>query len=431
MTDVDGVVQKQDYRLDAARRVAGFAPFLECWESHRQRDRLPTVSDFDPLRDTIGIAGIHLIDAPSTDAGTFRFVNFDTTTRPDGGSFSGTYVADYPDPALRQFALMDYWSTATSGQATFNDFNVRKTYRRGKFARLILPLSDEGSKKASKLMVVVRLLEYRKPGSSPRAESAGDLSTKRNRRGGSSKAGAISAHRRLESTAVGPPVDRLQREEAAVSHLFHSGAHEQLADRDLLVWLFEQSGVKAEADELASLLVEHFGSLASITAMGHERLGEFPGLTSDTMTTLKVVRELATRIVRLETMENPVVPDSRQVIEYCRARMAHEAVEHVRLLYLDQKNRLISDEAYNGGGVSSVQVSPRTVIKRAIVLNAQSIIMAHNHPSGDPSPSPADIEVTREFLCAVSTVGLKLLDHLIIGRSGHVSLRSLGYFESD
>lgn len=128
-------------------------------------------------------------------------------------------------------------------------------------------------------------------------------------------------------------------------------------------------------------------------------------------------------------IDKPVFSGTGVVLDYCRARMAHETIEHVRVLYLDQKNRLIVDEPFHGGGVASVPINPRHIVKRAVILDAQSIVMAHNHPSGDPSPSGADVEVTMDLKRATEAVGVRLLDHLIIGRSGHVSLRTLGYLD--
>ena len=110
--------------------------------------------------------------------------------------------------------------------------------------------------------------------------------------------------------------------------------------------------------------------------------------------------------------------------------MAHEPVEQLRILFLDQKNRLIGDEVQQRGSAGLVPVYPRQVIKRALLLDALSIILAHNHPSGDPSPSPADIEITEAVQNAAAAVDVRLLDHLVIGRSGHVSLRGLGYLKN-
>lgn len=431
--DPDGVVQKHDFKLDAARSVTGFAPYLECWEQHRRRSRLPSIQDFDAVREAVGIVGVHLVDIPSTDVEDLRFLNFDSTTRPDGLDFSGTLVAEYPDPALRQAALMDYWSSVTTGHGRFTRLDVNRTRRRGKFARLVLPISDTDSTKASKLLVIVRLLEHRESKAARVGTSAIEGEP---RVGGESGriSGSIADGFDPHASPRGAPTNqRMQdlEDENTLIGYFHSGFQERLADRDLLEWLLRQSSVAEDQRELAALLIDRFGSLPAVLAMGRERLAEFPGMTTQALLSLKVVRELATRIVRLETINKPVVSDGRHVLDYCRARMAHETVEHVRILYLDQKNRLISDEAIHGGGVSSVPINPRHVVRRAVILDAQSIIMAHNHPSGDPSPSGADLDVTADVKRAAEAVGIRLLDHLIIGRSGHVSLRTLGHLDGD
>lgn len=212
---------------------------------------------------------------------------------------------------------------------------------------------------------------------------------------------------------------------------FHAGQHEVLDDRHLLELLLVRAMPEAAARELADRLIEEFGSLASITSMTNERLIETPGLPLDTIVHLKVVRELAARLIKSELTGRQLLSNAQAVIDYCHARMAFETVEHVRLIFLDQKNHLIKDEAIHGGSVSSVPVHPRQIVKRAIVLDAQSIILAHNHPSGDPSPSAADVDLTLELKRSAQAVGIRLLDHMIIGRSGHVSLRSMGYLDQD
>lgn len=427
----DNVVLKHDYAVDAVRKVSGLAPYLACWEENRQRDRLPKLQDFDAVREAVEISGVHLVDTPSRKFEDFRFVSFDSTTRLDGHDFSGTYVASYPDRALRQAARLDYSNSVETGEASFTRLDLKKKNRRGKFARLVLPISDSNSAEPSKLLVVVQILEYR-PSKTKLARSdrlKGYFDADRHPTGSDGaipgdldpSTGGRTKARRGHSRRIGG--DEL------VARYFHSGIHEQLTDEDLLEWMLRQAIGTARSRELAVRLIEKFGSLPSVLAMGREWLPDFPEMTLHALLSLKVARELATRLVRSEIINRPKVSDAREVINYCRARMAHETVEHLRILYLNQKNHLISDEVFYGGGVSSVSVCPRQIVKRSIMLDAQSIIMAHNHPSGDPSPSAADVEVTRDVKRAAETIGIRLLDHLIIGRSGSVSLRTLGYLD--
>ena len=422
--DADNVVEKHDYVIDAAREVGVLAPYFECWEQHRLPDRLPRLASFDAVRETSDIPGIHLIETPTSELRDFRFISFDSTTRVDGQDFSGTYLADYPDTSFRESARMDYAASAKTGQGRLNVLDVRKAERRGRFARLVLPLADDDLKKPSKLLVVVQLLEHYPV----KAKDLGDCRPT-GRSGESGKEFVNPETFGAEEIAMAHARLRAAGGDEIVVRYFQNGIHEQLGDHDLLEWLLRQFLSSNDSNILANELIDEFGSLPAVLAMGRERLTDFPGLTAQALVSLKVVRELATRLIRTETMSGRLVSDAKQVVDYCRARMAHETVEHLRILYLDQKNRLIRDEIFHGGGVSSVIVNPRQIVKRAILLDAKSIIMSHNHPSGDPSPSAADVEVTRDVKRAAEAVEIRLLDHLIIGRSGSVSLRTLGYLE--
>lgn len=431
LTGAENVIQKQDYVIDGARAVDGLAPYLECWEEHRRSDRLPSLRDFDAVLESIGLSAVHLVETPTAEFGDFRFANFDSTTRLDGHDFSGTYLAGYPDGAFRQAARLDYAASVATGQGCLARLDFQKKNRSGGLVRLVLPVSDTNSGEPSKLLIVLRILDHRavKP-------AVGDRWTPPKRPDAiRDSLGAVGTHDPSllaadQIRAAQTLAQAIGRDELVMRY-FQTGVHEQLEDQDLLEWLLRQFLGPTRSRELATHLIEKLGSLPAVLAMGRERLADFPYMTAQALLSLKVVRELATRIVKTETMGGPIVSNARQVVDYCRARMAHETVEHLRILYLDQKNRLISDEIFHGGGVSSVSVNPRQIVKRAILLDAQSIIMAHNHPSGDPSPSAADVEVTRDVKRAAEAVDIRLLDHLIIGRSGSVSLRTLGFLETD
>ncbi len=430
LADSGNVIEKHDYALDAAHEVTGLAPFLECWEQNRRTAGLPKLRDFDAVREKSEIAGVHLLETPTAELRDFRFISFDSTTRIDGQDFSGKYLADYPDTSFRESARMDFAASVKSGQGRLTVLDIQRAERSGKFARLVLPLAESDPAKPSRLLVVVQLLEHCPIDNSGFDQAEAGARTEEGAHQGRSGGEYVFLGSVANDEMVRAPhgITTAERDELVMRY-FQSGIHEQLDDDDLLAWMLRQFHTSSDSRSLANVLLDEFGSLPAVLAMGRERLADFPGLTTQALVSLKVVRELATRLIKTETMGGRLVSDARQVVDYCRARMAHETVEHLRILYLDQKNRLIRDETFQGGGVSSVIVNPRQIIKRAIMLDAQSIIMAHNHPSGDPSPSAADVEVTRDVKHAADAVEIRLLDHLIIGRSGSVSLRTLGYLD--
>ncbi len=413
------IVRKTEYRLDAARAVPDFSTFIECWDQCQQTGSLPTFRDFERVQDTSSIAAIHLVDASASNPNLFRFLRFDRAARAarsDDRDLSGTSLAEYPDSMIGNSCIQDYATTAFANRGTVMDVTVTTNGEARRFARLLLPIaSDKKQSRPNQLISIVRLLEYKKqPICVEEPEWGGDMKP------------ALS--RSPAQMAFNAAPTRNTARQLLMKH-FHSGNQELLADQDLLELLIRQSDDSTQCQELAELLIQEFGSLAAVMAIGNERLIHFPGMTPQALVRIKVARELATRMIRLEMIDKPVFSGTGVVLDYCRARMAHETVEHVRMLYLDQKNRLISDEPVHGGGVASVPVNPRQIVKRAVILDAQSIVIAHNHPSGDPSPSGADVDVTLDLKRAAEAVGIKLLDHLIIGRSGHVSLRTLGYLE--
>ena len=162
---------------------------------------------------------------------------------------------------------------------------------------------------------------------------------------------------------------------------------------------------------------------------GDEHAGEDyadAGLKDGAIDMLKVVRESAVRLARQEVTNRPVLSSWQKVLDYCRARLAHEPTERFHLLFLDRKNVLIADEEQQRGTVDHTPVYPREVVKRALDLGASAIIMVHNHPSGDPTPSKADIAMTREVAKAAETLGLTVHDHIVIGRAGHASFKGMG-----
>jgi DNA repair protein RadC len=177
---------------------------------------------------------------------------------------------------------------------------------------------------------------------------------------------------------------------------------------------------------LAKALIAEFGSLAAVLAAPAERLEKLPGCGEAVIAALKVTREAGLRMLKAEAMQRPALSNWQALLDYCRAALQHEGVEQFRVLFLDRKNQVIADEQQQRGTVDHTPVYPREVVKRALELNAAALILVHNHPSGDPTPSRADIEMTRQVRDAAGVMGITLHDHLIIGRKGHVSLREKG-----
>ena len=149
-------------------------------------------------------------------------------------------------------------------------------------------------------------------------------------------------------------------------------------------------------------------------------------MAETTTVAVKAVQAALQRVLRAEAAERPVLSSWDRLLDYCRATMAHAKIEEFRLLFLDRKNALIADEVQQTGTIDHTPVYPREVVKRALELGASALILVHNHPSGDPTPSKADVEMTRAVAKAAEVLGVIVHDHLIIGRGKHASLRSLG-----
>lgn len=190
----------------------------------------------------------------------------------------------------------------------------------------------------------------------------------------------------------------------------------------ILFGVFRNGDVKP----LAKALIAECGSLGAVLSAAPERLMKVPGCGEAVIAALKVTREAGLRLLKEEAMQRPAVSNWQALLDYCRAALQHEGVEQFRILFLDRKNQIIADEAQQRGTVDHTPVYPREVVKRALELNAAALILVHNHPSGDPTPSRADVEMTRQVRQAASVMGIELHDHLIVGRKGHVSLREKG-----
>jgi DNA repair protein RadC len=206
--------------------------------------------------------------------------------------------------------------------------------------------------------------------------------------------------------------------------LITAGA-DNLPDYELLEVILFASNPRADVKPLAKSLIDHFGGLAEVLSADVETLAG-AGLGLAGVAALKSVREAALRLMRAALHDGPVVNSWDKLIDYCTAQIAHGKIEEFHVLFLDRKNVLIKHERQQRGTVDHTPVYTREVVKRALELGASALILVHNHPSGDPTPSKADIAVTRDIVAAARPLGVSVHDHLIIGRGRHASLRDLG-----
>ncbi len=200
---------------------------------------------------------------------------------------------------------------------------------------------------------------------------------------------------------------------------------ESLADYELLELLLFYAIERIDTKPLAKRLIERFGTLGDIFAAEAAQLREFE-IDQRTLVLFRSLRESGRRLAERKVKDMPVLTNWQQLIDYCHAALAHEKTEQFRILFLDRKNVLIADEIQQRGTIDHTPVYPREVVKRALELGAAALILVHNHPSGDPKPSRDDIEMTREIRTAAGALGIAIHDHLVIGRKGHASFRSLG-----
>jgi len=204
-----------------------------------------------------------------------------------------------------------------------------------------------------------------------------------------------------------------------------SGA-DALSDYELLELLLYLAIPRRDVKPLAKDLIKRFGSYAAVVSAPPAQLKELDGIGDGAVVALKLARASAQALLKEEVHEKPILSSWRAVLGYCRAMLAHEQNEQFHILFLDRKNRLIADETQQKGTVDHTPVYPREVIKRALELGATALIMVHNHPSGDPAPSQADINITHEVQDAARKLGIEIHDHVIIGKKDHASFKSLG-----
>jgi DNA repair protein RadC len=208
---------------------------------------------------------------------------------------------------------------------------------------------------------------------------------------------------------------------------FTEGGAQAMPDYELLELVLFRAIPRQDVKPLARLLLDTFGDFNRVISASPTRLAMVKGVGEAVILELKIVEAAAQRLMRARVMHRPVLSSWDALLDYCHTAMAHRETEQFRILFLDRKNVLIADEEQARGTVDHVPVYPREVVKRALELNASALILVHNHPSGDPTPSDADLAMTHQIGEACGALGLTLHDHLIIGKSRELSFRSAGY----
>lgn len=199
-----------------------------------------------------------------------------------------------------------------------------------------------------------------------------------------------------------------------------------LLDHELIEYLLATAIPRRDTKPLAKNLLREFGGIGGVLTADADALLKQDGMGETAVAALKIAQACALRLVQTHTESRPILSNWQALLDYLHADMAHHGVERFRVLHLNTKNMLIRDEVMSKGSIDQAAVHVREVIRRAIDLNSSALILVHNHPSGDPSPSSADIDVTRNIAEAGRRLGIAVHDHLIIGTRGHVSLRSQG-----
>ena len=206
---------------------------------------------------------------------------------------------------------------------------------------------------------------------------------------------------------------------------FRDGGDEAFADYELLELILFQVVPRRDTKPLAKALLAQFGSFSEVLAAPAALLLEVDGVGAAVAHHLKVVQAAARRYARDKVRAQPLLDSWASVVDYCKAAMAYEKIEQFRILFLDKRNQLIADEVLQSGTVDHTPVYPREVVKRALELSATAIILVHNHPSGDPTPSTADISMTKSVIDIAKPLGIAVHDHIIVGKGGHVSFKGL------
>ncbi|TKD50711.1 RadC family protein [Sphingomonas baiyangensis] len=201
---------------------------------------------------------------------------------------------------------------------------------------------------------------------------------------------------------------------------------EALLDHELVEYLLALAIPRRDTKPLAKALLAEFGGIGGVLTADARALARVPGMGETSAAAVKVAHAAAIRLLRAEVAQRPVLSNWQALLDYLRAEMAWHPIERVRCLHLNTRNMLVRDELMHEGSIDEAPVYVREVVRRAMDLGSAAIILVHNHPSGDPTPSRADIQITRAIADAAKPFNIALHDHIIIGRDGHTSLRSQG-----
>ena len=207
---------------------------------------------------------------------------------------------------------------------------------------------------------------------------------------------------------------------------FLKGGADAMQDYELLELVLFRAIPRRDTKPLAKALIKRFGTFAETVSAPPEQLSEIDGVGQAVIAELMLVKAAALRLAKGQVVNRQVLGSWDDVIGYCRAAMAFATREEFRILFLDKRNRLIADEVQQRGTVDHTPVYVREVVKRALELSSTAIILVHNHPSGDPKPSRADIDMTKQIVASAKSLGIVVHDHIIIGRDGHASLKAMG-----
>jgi DNA repair protein RadC len=205
-----------------------------------------------------------------------------------------------------------------------------------------------------------------------------------------------------------------------------TGGSDAVPDYELLEMILFRAVARADTKPIAKRLLERFKTFAEVINAEPTLLKQVEGVGDRAVIELKLIRTSAQRLLKGEMLKRPILGSWQSVLDHCRAMHAYENKETFRILFLDKRNQLLADEVQGSGTVDHTPVYIREVIKRALELSSTSIILVHNHPSGDPSPSRADVDMTKMIVAAGKPLGVAVHDHIIVGRQGHASLRALG-----
>ena len=207
---------------------------------------------------------------------------------------------------------------------------------------------------------------------------------------------------------------------------FVSSGADALQDYELLELLLFMAIPRRDVKELAKTLLASFGSLPELMSASHNDLTRIDGISENTATAIKTVTAISERMIKQEIMQKPILNNWTRLMDYCRMSMMHEKKEHFRILFMNKKNELIADEIQGSGTVDHTPAYPREIMKRSLELGATAMILMHNHPSGDSTPSAADIALTNTIIAAAQPFEITIHDHIIIARDGYTSFRDKG-----